>query len=103
MRNLKEREIILLKFLLKDSSKRYNFDELKVIEMSNGMGSIKFCSENNNERKHAVIIAEETFTDDDGIPVLVTLFSNDKGFLYELDFFKADFSNLIQYPQPKNS
>lgn len=47
--------------------------------------------------------AEETFTDDDGILVLVTLFSNDKRFLYELDFFKADFSNLIQYPQPKNN
>lgn len=64
-----------------------------------GMGSIQFRSRSSPEgRVGHRQIAEAAFTDTDGTPVSVTLDIDDRGELYELDFFKADGSPLIGYP-----
>ena len=64
-----------------------------------GKGSIRFVS--GDEGRHVGdTIAEAEFTDDDGVLVSIVLNTNASGGLYEVDFWKVDFSPLRRYPSP---
>ena len=62
-----------------------------------GMGSIRFLSRN-EERHPGDTVAEAEYTDEDGVLVIIALNTDDGGGLYELDFWKVDFSPLRRYP-----
>ncbi|MBH5330210.1 hypothetical protein H9Q10_11100 [Eikenella sp. S3360] len=65
-----------------------------------GMGSFSFAYE--EERKDnlpTLAIAEYQFPDQDGVPVLATLYAYGDGRLHSLDIWKADFSPLLAYPE----
>jgi hypothetical protein len=67
-----------------------------------GMGSIKFTnSEGNKIRSIGKSLAEAQYTDEDGIPVSIVVNADKNNELYELDFWKVDFSPLRRYPKPE--
>ena len=63
-----------------------------------GMGSIRFVSRTNRPRVFGDAIAAAEYIDDDGALVSITVNSDDRGELYEVDFWKGDFSPLRRYP-----
>jgi hypothetical protein len=63
------------------------------------MGSVRFVGE--KDRRRAGSIAEATYVDADGITVSIELSVDEAGRLFELDFWKVDFSPLRLYPSPE--
>ncbi|MDY7393850.1 hypothetical protein UMM65_01215 [Aureibaculum sp. 2210JD6-5] len=63
------------------------------------MGSISFDLEGKAEFGEVLIQAE--YEDTDGVTVLITLTEDKGGNLFELDFWKTDFTKLIEYPKPE--
>ena len=42
----------------------------------------------------------DEYVDSDETPVVITLTKDDKGHLLDLDFWKVDFTKLLEYPTP---
>jgi len=63
-----------------------------------GMGSIRFVQP--DHRSFGRAVAEAQYVDSDGIPVSITINVDEKGELFEVDFWKVDFSTLSRYPKP---
>lgn len=68
--------------------------------MDGNMGSIQFLSHSEDSRTFGRILAEAEYTDKDGVPIGIMVICDQKGDLYEMDFWKVDFSPLQQYPKP---
>jgi hypothetical protein len=66
-----------------------------------GMGSIRFFSSEIG-RRMGVAVAEAEYTDDDGVLVSIVLNTDFNGRLFEVDFWKVDFSPLRRYPSPSD-
>ncbi len=103
-RLLTEKEKILLNILKKNIFSKYSkmnfFTPVYVSSLDDeGMGSFRFIYDTRAELENLNIIpiAEYQFNDIDSIPVLVTLYSYENGWLYELDIWKSDFSPLMSY------
>lgn len=62
------------------------------------MGSVRFLSVNPTRRGLGEVLAEAEYVDEDGVPVLIAINADKSGNLYELDFWKVDFSPLRRYP-----
>jgi hypothetical protein len=62
-----------------------------------GMGSLRFVSEK-PDRRLGEKVAGTHFLDEDGVPVLVSLYLDLQGELYELDSWKTDYSPLKRIP-----
>jgi uncharacterized SAM-dependent methyltransferase len=62
------------------------------------MGSIRFL--NGADRRRSRSIAEAQYVDDDGVLVSIELNVDEMNELFELDFWKVDFSPLRRYPSP---
>lgn len=75
-------------------------DGLMVRDIPGGMGSIELLYNNidNYSRKFGKQISEICFKDIDDIDVIVSLYVDENNLLYELDVWKVNFSNLIQFP-----
>jgi len=74
---------------------------LTVLPMDDGgMGSLYlFVDEENKEnRKFGAQVSEYQFLDKDGIDVIASLNVDEEGYLFELDIWKADFSELNNLP-----
>ena len=97
-------EILIIQELLTKSGINLNADwknQLLVTPMSDGnMGSLKlsFDTENNSFRQFGREVSQLSFVDTDGIEVLVSLFVDKQGNLFELDVWKTDFSKLLSFP-----
>ncbi|MDC2862973.1 MULTISPECIES: DUF6984 family protein [Delftia] len=71
----------------------------RVYDMSDGgMGSIKFVGSDENTLGEN--LAEASYFDDDGVQVIITVYGDEAGNLYEVDFWRVDFLPLKKYPQP---
>lgn len=102
-RSLRDAEIALLTALLSTQPDFNRYVEeiatAKVSDMSDGgMGSVEFFVP--GERCLGKTLVEADYLDSDGLPVSIVVNADDKGRLYELDIWKADFSPLNQYPRP---
>ncbi len=74
-------------------------DRVQVKDMQDGgMGSIRF--DGSDSRRFGKTLAEARYMDNDGTLVSITLNADEQGKLFELDFWKVDFSPLRRYPQP---
>jgi hypothetical protein len=62
-----------------------------------GMGSLRFAS-TSPTRKIGLRIAEAQFKDEDDVPVLVSLYLDTEGNLYELDSWKVDYTPRRRIP-----
>lgn len=99
-RLIKDKEKELINFLLKQMNLRpedYPIDEY-VDEYEGGkMGSISLGGDVD---AYAGDIIQVEYIDSDQIPVVITLTKDGKNHLLDLDFWKVDFSKLIEYPTP---
>ena len=78
-----------------------DLEDAVVVEMRDGaMGSIRFLNGNNRRRSRS--IAEAEYVDDDDVLVTIELNIDEKDELFELDFWKVDFSPLRRYPNPED-
>jgi hypothetical protein len=104
IRRLREEEKQLLIALLKGArlnSLEQQIESSWVRDMKDGgMGSIEFVSRRRGSSMGKVL-AEAGYVDEDGVPVSVAVNGDDEGQLFELDFWKVDFSPLRQYPRPE--
>lgn len=92
VRPIKQIEVELIEKL---TNGLFEIPEL-VRDMNDGkMGSISFDIEKNQNRNQQVSAAEYI---DDGVLVDIELTSDENGNLFELDFWKVDFSSLKVYP-----
>jgi len=101
MRPINNSEKQLLTHLLSHVPTKFKIpDEVVVLDDGN-MGSIQFVDpENRSGRMYSSDLIEASYIDKDGIDVLITLILDNYNNLYELEFWKADFSELIDYPTP---
>ncbi len=100
-RSLTEAEVRLLRFLLSShpAPEVSSLDSLRVIDMNDGgMGSVRFSSE--EKRRFGKTLVEGEYTDSDGVLVSIAVNLDTFGQLFEMDFWKVDFSPLRRYPQP---
>lgn len=97
-----QEELNIIGFLMVKAN--YNManwaDGLMVRDIPGGMGSIELLYNNidNYSRKFGKQISEICFKDIDDIDVIVSLYVDENNLLYELDVWKVNFSNLIQFP-----
>jgi hypothetical protein len=67
-----------------------------------GMGSIRFLSPGGPKAVFGKTTAEAEYTDDDGVLVTIVINTDEKGELYEVGFWKVDFTPLKRYPAPSD-
>lgn len=100
-RNIKEEEKVLITSILElaNSTERISSIPEVVYDLDDGgMGTIKFT--NNPERIYGKDILQVNYIDSDTTPVVIALTVDDKGELFELDFWKVNFEKLLSYPKP---
>jgi hypothetical protein len=101
MRKIRDEEKRIIEFLLMmlgAKSEDYPISET-VYEYEGGvMGSISM--QNTDGSTYLKDLIQVHYTDTDLIPVVITLTADHEGKLLDLDFWKEDFSKLIQYPTP---
>jgi hypothetical protein len=73
---------------------------LRVIDMPGGMGSLRISyDDKDSDRKLGDEVSSVRFKDIDGVDVIMTLYVDTEGKLYELDVWKVDFTDLIRMPE----
>jgi hypothetical protein len=97
-----EREVVLA--LLKASPSRERLASglaAALVEDMNdgGMGSVKFVYPEVPHRRMSFELADAKYTDEDGVLVSIALNLDQFGDLFELDFWKVNFSRLVRYPR----
>jgi len=97
----------LLAKLLADSPRRIellrDLPSATVEDMTDGgMGSIRFLARDGGHRIFGCEAARGDYTDADGVPVRIAVNLDQRGDLYELDFWKVDWSPLVRYPSPSD-
>jgi hypothetical protein len=65
-----------------------------------GMGSIRFIS--SEPQSLGRVLVEAKYVDSDGVLVSIAVNADSHGQLFELDFWKVDFSPLRRYPKPSD-
>jgi hypothetical protein len=101
-RPIRQEEIELVSHLLqqtKDKSRAVSIPTLVSDLLDGGMGSIRFVNE--GERIFGTELIEARYHDQDGVEVSISINLDNNQDLFELDFWKVDFSRLIQYPKPE--
>ncbi|MFT4031567.1 MAG: hypothetical protein QM669_04050 [Siphonobacter sp.] len=99
-RAIRENEKELITFLLNHLN--LNLEDYPINEMveeyeGGKMGSI---SMGGNPDEYDGDLIQVHYTDADNTPVVITLTKTKANQLLDLDFWKVDFSNLIEYPVP---
>lgn len=101
-RSIRPNEIELVHFLLEQlglSPENYPLPDT-VHEYEGGiMGSISF--QLTDTPQYAGDLIQVKYIDTDEVPVVITLTQDVNGKLLDLDFWKEDFSKLLEYPVPQ--
>ncbi len=101
LRPIRENERTLIHYLLEQLNLKpedYPINEL-VDEYEGGkMGSISLGGDPN---AYDGDLIQVEYTDSDETPVVITLTKDTQGRLLDLDFWKVDFSKLLEYPTPE--
>ena len=103
-RHLRPAEQELLEGMLAASGTRFtvgvSMPSVLVEDMSDGgMGSIRFLPSPDQASRAAHVIAEGEYVDEDGVLVLIAINADQNDELFEIDFWKVDFSPLKRYPR----
>jgi hypothetical protein len=97
-RSLRPIECALIEKML--AAKSATLSSTLVEDMQDGgMGSIRFLSPSKSSRQLGKAVARAEYMDEDGIPVSIVVNVDQDGELYEVDFWKVDFSPLRRYPK----
>lgn len=98
MRELLEKERDLINYLLQNCTNTVQIPQHCRSMNDGAMGSISFNL--NNCAIYDSDLVQVKYADLDNTPVYITLTIDKEGHLFELDFWKVDFSELKKYPQP---
>jgi len=105
MRPLRQEEAEVLRTLpgmVPNNVKPPHDDELFAVDLRDGgMGSIGLTDKSDRVRKMGSELVTAHYIDEDQVPVIISINLDSGGRLFELDFWKADFSPLKRYPTPK--
>jgi hypothetical protein len=63
-----------------------------------GMGSVRFVNGQSHERHLGRVIRKASYVDADGVPVMISINLDRDDALFEVDFWKVDFSPLCRHP-----
>jgi hypothetical protein len=101
LRPIRPNELQLLAYLL--SLKNLDIAQYQVPDLvdpyeGDVMGSIGLGKP---EATYKADIVQVKYVDADGVDVVISLTQDTQGLLLDLDFWKVDFSKLIQYPSPE--
>lgn len=104
-RRLRPDEVALIVKMLESDSTRSEFSarcsDYFVQDVNDGrMGTIRFLAPSNPNQRFGDEIARAEYEDQDGVMVSITINTDQHGELYELDFWKVNFSPLSRYPEP---
>ena len=106
MRPLRKEESDVLEALLgmvPDSAKPRLEDGLLAVDLSDGgMGSIRLVDESGRSGKMGRELVTAHYIDEDQVPVVISINVDQSGRLFEMDFWKVDFSVLKRYPRPES-
>ena len=101
-RKIRENEHTLIAFLLKQlgvseveypiNTQVYEYEDGKMGSISLGVDDATYDSD----------MTQVEYMDSDQTPVVITLTKDTNNQLLDLDFWKTDFSKLIEYPKPEN-
>ncbi|MBB6459287.1 DUF6984 family protein [Flammeovirga kamogawensis] len=100
-RLVKEEELILANHLLQLAGENASdFDLPTMVDEYEGgkMGSINFTPP--EKAAYGGDIVQVVYNDSDEVPVVITLTKNINNEILDMDFWKKDFSKLLQYPTP---
>lgn len=100
-RSLRPEEVRVLAALLGSSPTATDHSVLVEDMADGGMGSIRFARISGESRSLSKAIAKAEYVDADGVLVSIVVNIDEQGDLYELDFWKVDFSPLREYPKPE--
>jgi len=104
MRQLTREEFDVLETLLRmvpASTKPPVDDELFAVDLADGgMGSIRLTDKSDRPRKMGSELVTAHFIDQDQVPVIISINLDQDGKLFEMDFWKVDFSSLKRYLSP---
>lgn len=102
MRPLRQEETEVLEALLgmvPSNAKPPLEDELLAVDLADGgMGSIRFTDGSDRPRKMGSELVTAHYIDEDRIPVIISINLDQEGRLFEMDFWKVDYSALKRYP-----
>jgi hypothetical protein len=102
MRPLRQEESEVLKALLgmvPSNAKPPLEDGPLALDLADGgMGSIRFTDQSDRPRKMGGELVTAHYIDDDQIPVIISINLDKDGKLFEMDFWKVDYSSLKRYP-----
>jgi hypothetical protein len=104
VRPLRDAERRVVAYLLGAASHevQYDLERCMVTDLRDGgMGSLRFVSDDEPERSFGRTIAEAEYLDADDVPVSIALSLDGQDRLYEVDFWKVNFSPLLRYPVPE--
>ncbi len=77
-----------------------NLSAVLVEDMQDGgMGSIRFLTPCHSARHFGRTIAQAEYIDEDGVLASIVINVDQENELYEVDFWKVDFSPLKRYPR----
>jgi hypothetical protein len=101
-RALREEERELICFMLSggqtDRTLNIDLESSHVVDMQDGgMGSIRFVR--SERRIFGKEVAEAEYEDIDGVLVSISINFDSEDQLFEVDFWKVDFSSLKRYPK----
>ncbi len=104
-RSLRDEERELARYLLSgrvdQAALEHTLQTSHVTDMRDGgMGSIRFVHP--EPRSFGKALAEAKYVDSDGVLVSITVNVDRNGQLFEVDFWKVDFSPLGRYPKPSD-
>jgi len=97
MRELTKDEEAFMHFVLGKVNSNLHIPKIVVEMKDGGMGSLSFDLDGTESRFDQVVGGE--FTDVDGTLVDFEVTVTSKGALFELDFWKVDFSPLVRFPK----
>ena len=88
--------------MVPSSAKPPKEDELFAVDLTDGgMGSIRLTDKSDRPRKMSRELVTANYTDEDEIPVVISINLDQDGRLFEMDFWKVDYSPLQRYPSPE--
>ena len=99
IRDIKTDELELVKGLIALTDKDYLLHSIPkfVFDLDDdGMGSIQFDIDQTKQHYKDLVVVD--YIDIDRVSVSIALSIDQDGSLFELDFFKSDFSKLNKYP-----
>ena len=101
-RKLRQEEILILEKLMHFAGISVPLDSLIVKDQLAGTyGSIEFIQKSEYRRIFGKSLVEAKYFDSDGVLVSIALNVDQCGEIYEMDFWKVDFSSLLKYPSPE--